>query len=144
MKDCAKTVAAFVPGYVEDLEDLEDFEPEAVTHNNSSKCTSDERYDNSKEVAELKAREEVEKRLKEVEEQRRKEKEETKRKLREEQSRKEKEEAERRIKEQEKREAEKPTRRETESEVQWNDGESQAVVETQVEFEKPTFHSISV
>merc|ERR1711936_853370 len=101
------------------------------TNNNSSKCASDERYDNSKEVAELKAREDVEKRLKEVEEQRGEEKEETKRKLREEQSRKEKEEAERRIKEQEKREAEKPKRRETESEVRWNDGESQAVVETQ-------------
>merc|ERR1712037_472373 len=33
----AMKVAAFVPGYVEDFEDLEDFEPEGVTLNSSQK-----------------------------------------------------------------------------------------------------------
>merc|ERR1711874_380897 len=93
MKERANTVAAFVPGYVEDFEDLEDFEPEGVTaHNNSQKEAARREEELSglaeagrrakeREEAESKAKEE----LKEKEEKELKAKEEAEKKLEEEQ-----------------------------------------------------------
>ena len=51
-------MAAFVPGYVEDFEDLEDFEPEGLACDNLKR----------KGELELKEREEAERRVKEREE----------------------------------------------------------------------------
>lgn len=145
MKERANTVAAFVPGYVEDFEDLEDFEPEGVTHINPQKeaarreeelseLAEAERRGKEQEEAELKAKEEAE--LKEKEEKELKSKEEAKRKL------KERKEEEQRAREKEEA-APRRERHEHESDIRGKEDESQTVAETQCASEKPTLPAVS-
>merc|ERR1712130_1100126 len=151
MKERANTVAAFVPGYVEDLEDLEDFEPEGVTQiDNSQKARREEELPEAgkrtteREEKELKAKEEKQE-LKEKEEKELREKEEKVLKAKEEAERKlkeRKEEGQRSAKEKEEEALRKCTtseRDERESQVGGKEDESQSVVETQSASEKPTF-----
>jgi len=138
-------VAAFVPGYVEDFEDLEDFEPEGVTHINPQKEAARReeelselaeagRRGKEQEEAELKAKEEAE--LKEKEEKELKSKEEAKRKL------KERKEEEQRAREKEEA-APRRERHEHESDIRGKEDESQTVAETQCASEKPTLPAVS-